>query len=136
MAHDIQPNAHYAVVTVKLAVATICGDTAADGLNELLNPEIGEGFIADYALLHTDRPIIVESSDVPEEGELFVNASTWLVLVKQDDYVTAYHRVDSALELHLMAQSELIEMLREKFVIEQGAHVDVLKLDEMQRHLV
>ena len=136
MAHDIQPNANYAVVTVKLALATICGDTAADGLSELLNPEIGEGFIADYALLHTDRLMIVESSDEPEEGELFVDAATWLVLVKQGDCVTAYRRVDSALELHLMAQTELIEMLGEKFLIEQGAHVDVLKLDEMQRHLV
>ena len=50
MAHDIQANTPHAIVTVKLAIAAICGDTIADGLNEMLNPHIGEGFIADYTV--------------------------------------------------------------------------------------
>jgi len=76
MAHDIQPNEKYSIVTVKLALATVCGDTAADGLNQLLNPEIGEGFIADYAFYNTDNPLIVTASDDPEEGELFADTGT------------------------------------------------------------
>lgn len=73
MAHDIKPNEHYSIITVKLALATVCGDTAADGLNQLLNPEIGEGFIADYAFYNTDNPLIVTASAEPEEGELFAD---------------------------------------------------------------
>lgn len=73
MAHDIQPDENYSVVTVKLALANVCGDTAADGLNELLNPEIGSGFIVDYAFFNTENPLIVTASSEPEEGELFAD---------------------------------------------------------------
>lgn len=136
MAHDITPNAPHAIITVKLALNTLCGDTAADGLNDLLNPEIGAGFIADYALLHTDNPMIVHASEEPEEGELFVEPATWLVITKRDDLVTGYHRVDSALPLNLMPQIELVEMLSAKFVVEPGEHLEVLKIDDLKRHLV
>lgn len=72
MAHDIQPNHVYAVVTLKLAVAAICSETVADGLNEVLREHIGEGFIADYAFYGTDHLELVTASSEPEEGELFV----------------------------------------------------------------
>ena len=136
MAHDITPNAPHAIITVKLALNTLCGDTAADGLNDLLNPEIGAGFVADYSLLHTDNPMIVHASEEPEEGELFVEPATWLVITKRDDLITGYHRVDSTLPLHLMAQDALATLLSGKFVIEHGEHIEVLKIDDLKRHLV
>lgn len=136
MAHDITPNAPHAIITVKLALNTLCGDTAADGLNDLLNPEIGAGFIADYALLHTDNPMIVHASEEPEEGELFVESATWLVMTKRDGSVTGYHRVESTLPLHLLAQDALATLMSGKFVIEPGECLEVLKIDEMKRHFV
>lgn len=73
MAHDIQPNTQYSIVTIKLALATTCSNTVSDGLNQLLNPEIGEGFIADYAFYNMQNLPIVTASDDPEEGELFAD---------------------------------------------------------------
>jgi hypothetical protein len=136
MANDIQPNSHYAIVTVKLALATICGDTAADGINQLLGDEIGQGFVADYAILNTDSPIIVESDDTPEEGELFANAGSWMVVIHQDVGSTDYHRVDTTMRLDVMSQEELVSVLSPLFEIEEGASIDVLKVESMTRHVL
>lgn len=136
MAHDITPNRPHAIITVKIALNTTCGDTAADGLNELFNPQIGAGFIADYAFLHTDNPLLVHASDEPEEGELFVKPATWLVMTKRDDMVTGYHRVDSVLPLNLMPQIELVAMLSQAFVVKPGEYLEVLKIDDLKRHIV
>lgn len=136
MAHDIQANTPHAIVTVKLAIAAICGDTIADGLNEMLNPHIGEGFIADYALLHTHSTLIVNSSEEPEEGELFNDAGTWMVAIHQDVGVTDYHRVDSAIRLDTLTPDELIELLSPKFNIEDGAGIDVIKIETTKRHIL
>lgn len=73
MAHDIKPNTKYGLATVRLALTETNGDAIADGLSNLLLPEIGEGFIADYMFTGTDRPVLVESSSEAEEGELFNN---------------------------------------------------------------
>lgn len=136
MAHDIQPRTPYSIVTVKLALQTTCGDTAADGLNELLNEQIGVGFIADYALLHTDSPVVVESSEEPEEGELFTGLGTWLVMSTREGVATGYHRVDSALALNLMNQDELLAKLADKFGIEAGDFIEVIKMEDLRRHVV
>lgn len=136
MAHDIQPLTPHAIITLKLALKTTCGDTAADGLNELLNSEIGAGFIADYALLHTDNPMIVHASEEPEEGELFIHPGTWLVIPTRDGVATGYHRVDSAMDLHLMSQDELLAKLGGKFVIDQGDYIQVIKMEDLRRHVV
>lgn len=136
MSHDIEPNSEYAIVTVKLALATICGDTAADGLNELLRPVIGEGFIADYAFYNTVDPLIVKASKEPEEGELFADVGTFVVMIKRDGELAACHRVDSALALDTLTQSELMSLLAGKFFIESGDYVDVLKVDAMRRNVV
>lgn len=136
MAHDIQANTPHSIVTVKLAIAAICGDTIADGLNQLLNPEIGEGFIADYALLHTHSPLIVHSSDEPEEGELFNDAGTWMVVIHQDVGVTDYHRVDTAVRLDTLKHDELKALLSPKFDIEDGAAIDVFKIETTKRHVL
>lgn len=136
MAHDIQANTPHAIITVKLALATLCGDTIADGLNQLLNPEIGEGFIADYALLHTHSPLIVNSSDEPEEGELFNDAGTWMVVIHQDVGVTDYHRVDTAIRLDTLKHDELKALLSPKFDIEDGAAIDVFKIETTKRHVL
>lgn len=136
MAHDIQPNSHYAIVTVKLALATICGDTAADGLNELLGDQIGQGFVADYAIFNTDSPIIVESDDSPEEGELFANVGTWMVIIHQEIGTTYYHRVDTDIELDKLVESDLIKLLSADFEINEGASIDVMKVDTMPRNVL
>lgn len=75
MAHDIAPGKEHIIVNMQVALLTTCSCTAADGLNEFLRPEIGEGFIADYAFYNTDKPVIVVASDDPEEGELFIGAA-------------------------------------------------------------
>lgn len=71
MAHDMKPNEHYSIVTLKLALATVCGDTAADALNQVLSEHVGAGFIVDFAFYNTDNPLIVKASSEPVEGELF-----------------------------------------------------------------
>lgn len=136
MAHALQPQTPYSIVTVKLALQTTCGDTAADGLNVFLSEQVATGFVADYALLHTDSPIVVESSQEPEEGELFTQSGTWLVMPTRDGVVTGYHRVDSALALNLMSQDELFSKLSGKFEIEPGEYIEVIKIEDLRRHVV
>ena len=80
--------------------------------------------------------MIVYASEEPEEGELFVEPATWLVITKRDDQINGYHRVDSTLPLHLLAQDALATLLSGKFVIEPGEHIEVLKIDDLKRHLV
>ena len=80
MSHNITANADHAIVDVKIAIIpkySNCPDSIADGLNELLRPEVGEGVIADYALLNTDAPVQVKSDENPQEGDLFDLAPKW-----------------------------------------------------------
>mgnify|MGYP000616210694 CR=1 FL=1 len=72
--HDIKAAQTHAIISIEVAIApryANCPDSIADGLNELLRPEVGEGFIADYSLKRTDLPKLVVASSEPEEGELF-----------------------------------------------------------------
>ena len=78
MPHNITANVEHAIVDVKIAIIpkySHCPDSIADGLNELLRAEIGEGFIADYAFYNTESPLLVKSDNKPEEGELFNNVN-------------------------------------------------------------
>jgi hypothetical protein len=71
MAHDIKPKTNYSIVNVQLAIASTDSDEISDGLNELLRPEIGQGWIGDYEIHTLGQPRVVTSSSDPEEGEIF-----------------------------------------------------------------
>jgi hypothetical protein len=75
MSSDIKPGEIYAVIDIKVAVHSQNPEKIADGLNEFLSPEIGEGWVADYAIYQTDEPSLVKASNEPVEGELFTPAS-------------------------------------------------------------
>jgi hypothetical protein len=97
MSSDIKPNQIHSVITLQLAIHSQDGDFVADGINELLRPEIGEGFIADFTFFNTDDPILVKASNDPEEGELFIIPETTLYpdMDKQAlALVLEYHELD------------------------------------------
>ena len=102
MAHDIQPKQHYSITTMQIALHCIDGDEAADGLNELIGLEIGQVFIADYAFYNSDEPTIIQVTDEPEEGELFV--------------ITSSPELDAALmeKINASGETELLEILLER----------------------
>jgi hypothetical protein len=132
MAHDITPNAKHAVVLVKMAFNTTCGDTIADGLNQLLNDEIGEGFLADYAFLHTDTPAIIKASAEPEEGEIFTQHKTYLLDITSQ-FDSEAIRIETELELDTMDKADLRHALAGSVDIGEWDDVAVLRLDNTQR---
>lgn len=71
MSSDIKPNATHAVITMQIALHSQNPEAIADGLNEFLRPEVGQGWIADYSFYNTDNPLLVIASNDPVEGELF-----------------------------------------------------------------
>lgn len=75
MAHSINPNTSYTIIT--LSVAIPAGDTAqcADHLNEVLRPLAIEGAIADYCLHGLKDTVAYVTGDQIEEGEMFSSVS-------------------------------------------------------------
>lgn len=133
MAHDIKPLSKHSVINIQLAIHSTNPDEIADGLNELLRPEIGEGWIADYAFFHSDDPTIVTSSDAPEEGELFNQVKLYVICVQDSDYNEEWIKVGSELALNSMSEDELRENLSDQVVIGQEDRVFVGELSEMTR---
>lgn len=70
--YNVKSNEDHAVVTVKIAITTkysFCNDVITDGLNEILNAAMGDGFVADYAFTDINT---VRATNEPEEGELLL----------------------------------------------------------------
>lgn len=133
MAHDIKPLADHSVLNIQLAIHSTDPDEIADGLNEFFRPEIGEGWIADYALFHTDKPTVVTSSTKPEEGELFDKASLYTICVQDSDYNEEWIKIETELDLAAMDESKLRKVLSGKVVIGQEDRVFVGAVKGMQR---
>lgn len=103
MSHDIQKNTMHAVITMQVAIDSNNPDEIADGLNEFLRPEIGEGFLVDYAFYNTEDPLLVMASAEPEEGELFhtQKCSIYPDMEESAESLTLeYFDIDSLDDLH------------------------------------
>jgi len=70
MAHNIQPETFYQIVSVQIAVRCDNAAEACDAINELLNNNIADDTcIADWKIAADTAPAF--STNDPEEGELF-----------------------------------------------------------------
>lgn len=74
MKHFLKPNTTYSVFSVQIAVKHSEDNAIEAGINELLGPELGEGWIVDYSLSGDVQ--LVSSSQFPQQGELFKGAAT------------------------------------------------------------
>lgn len=98
MSSDIRPNKTHAVITMQIALHSQNPDAIADGLNEMLRPEVGEGWIADYAFYNTDNPLLVIASNNPIEGELFTTPTGTLypdMEKKGEELALEYFEIDT-----------------------------------------
>lgn len=59
-----------------------------------------------------------------------------MVVIHQDVGVTDYHRVDTAIRLDTLKHDELKALLSPKFDIEDGAAIDVFKIETTKRHVL
>lgn len=73
MKHFLKPDTTYSVFSVQVAVKHSEDNAIEAGINELLGPELGEGWIVDYSLSGGAR--LVSSSQSPCQGELFKGAA-------------------------------------------------------------
>lgn len=73
MKHFLKPDTTYSVFSVQIAVKHSEDNAIEAGINELLGPELGEGWIVDYSLSGGAR--LVSSSQLPCQGELFKGAA-------------------------------------------------------------
>jgi hypothetical protein len=71
MSHHIQPNSLHSLITLELAIRETSPTEVTEGINQLLAPEIGEGWLADYQFINADNQPLVEASEEPKGGELF-----------------------------------------------------------------
>lgn len=133
MPHDIKPKTQHSILNIQLALHSTDPDEIADGLNEFFRPELGEGWIADYALFHTDQPTVLTSSEEPAEGELFDRVKRYTICIQDSDYNEDWVRVDTELDLEGMTEEELAKALGGKIVIGQEDRVFVGCVDSMQR---
>ncbi|APD92089.1 hypothetical protein BM525_19600 (plasmid) [Alteromonas mediterranea] len=69
MEHFIKPETTYSVLSVQIAVKHGEDSAIEAGINELIGPELGEGWIVDYSLSGSVQ--LVSSSQSPQQGELF-----------------------------------------------------------------
>jgi len=136
MAHDIKASTQYAIVTLQLAINDTDPNSIADGLNDLLNPEIGEGWIADYALLNTDEPFVTQSSPEPDEGELFDSKKLYTVCVQDSDGNEDWVKVETALDLDAMDDEQLLKTLSSKIVIGGEDTILIADVSTMQRVII
>lgn len=132
MPHDIKPATEHTVVTVQLAIHSTNPDEIHDGLNELLRPEIGEGWIADYALFQTPQATVVVAPDEPQEGEIFNDARTFILCVEESDGTVDWVTLHTTVDLAKMSESQLRRAVEEKVVIGQDARVYLANLNEVQ----
>jgi hypothetical protein len=98
MSSDIKPNQTHAVITMQIALHSQNPDEIADGLNEFLRPEVGQGWIADYSFYNTDNPLLVKASNSPVEGELFTTTTGTLypdMDKKAESLTLEYFEIDS-----------------------------------------
>lgn len=135
MAHDIKPLATYSVVSLQLAVHSTDPDLIADGLNDFLRPEIGEGWIADYTLFNAGPPTLVTASSEPEEGELFHKTTLYTICIQDSDYNEEWVKVESTQDLTAMSEEQLHKTLFGKVNIHPGDRVFIGAVNDMQ-HII
>ncbi|WP_415912271.1 hypothetical protein [Neptuniibacter sp. QD37_11] len=136
--HEIKPNTPYALVNLQFAVQSTNPEEVADGLNETLRECLSENFIADYALKHTDNPVIVESSDEPEEGGLFDQVQTYAICIKGSSYNEKWLQIESNQNLAAMDQILLSALLTNNNMVDvcDDDTIFVCKVRDMPRHIL
>lgn len=133
MTHSIEENKKYSVVSVKLAVNATDPNDLADSLNETFREHIGEGVIADYALLNTEEPVVVMSSSEPKEGELFDQAQAYLLHVEGSDYSEEWKKIETTSDLESMSATQLKDFLCGKLVIGGDDRISITRLEDVGR---
>lgn len=131
MAHNIEPKTKYAVVNVRMAIEQTNPDSIADGLNEWLTASLGDDFLADYEFTNSDNPYITESSDKPEEGELFIKVQEFVVCLQDPDYQESWYRIRAQADLNCLTDDELRNYLSEHIVVGQSDRVFVSHVSAM-----
>lgn len=132
MTHDIKPSTEHSVLNIQLAIHSTNPDEIAGGLNEFFRPEIGEGWIADYALFNAGLPTVVASSSKPEEGELFDKVKLYTIYIQGADDNKRWVKVETGLALASMNEGKLRQVLSGKVMIEQEEQVFVGAVNDMQ----
>ena len=70
--HAILPNTAYKLVNIQVAVPAGLDDAEiTDGLNDMLNDACQEDWIVDWQFPTGTQFFVAQSSEVPEEGELW-----------------------------------------------------------------
>ena len=133
MPHDIKPSTKHSVLNVQLALHATDGDHIADGLNEFLRPELGAGWIADYALLNSDQPFVITSSHVPEEGELFDRLNRYTVCIQDKDYNEEWFYVETEICLKEMSPEDLAAALLPEITIGEDDRVIIGSVKTMRK---
>lgn len=133
MAHDIKPDQEHLIVNVRLALHTKDDAEASDGLNELFRPELGEGFIADYAFAEIEHSPTIKASPSPYEGELFDAANQYAICVQDSDYEESWYFVHSEHALAAMDEEELRDVLQDVLVIGQEDRIFVGYIQGMKQ---
>ena len=132
MKHDLKAQQPHTVLTLKLAFHSSDVNDIAGGVNQLLGPEINEGWLADYALCDNELPTIVTASSKPEAGELFNQVKCYSICVQDSDYNTDWYKITTELQLDEMNELELIEAIGDKIIISNEARVYVGCVNTMQ----
>lgn len=131
--HNITAGQKHAVLRVSIALNSTEPAEITDGLNEIFNSQIANGFVADYRYHDAKRPLIAKASDDPEEGELFVNAGVYVVLIeiKADQKVMV--NVESDLPLDSLPLPEARQALSRIIALRATDQVFIQRLDTMSR---
>lgn len=131
--HNITAGQKHAILRVSIALNSTEPAEITDGLNELFNNQIADGFVADYKFHHADSPLIVKASDEPEEGELFVDTGAYVVLIENEAGQKIMVNVESDSPLDSLPLPEARQALSQIIALKANDQVFIQRLDTMSR---